>query len=242
MFNRSETKDVFDRMLAENGIADTTSATPAGVADGAPREPQLSDNNDDEVDEPSPADGIRADDTDGTEEEADPAQRDRLQSRSRRIARTALLGIAAVFVCTAVGLATFFGWQLKQQHDIAAAAAAATNAAKSYATALTSIDNTKIDQNFAQVLDGATGQFKDMYSQSAAQLRQLLIDNKAVSHGTIVDAAVKTAAKDKVEVLIFVDQSISNSTNPQPRIDRSRIAITMEHLDGRWLASQVDVK
>jgi Mce-associated membrane protein len=92
------------------------------------------------------------------------------------------------------------------------------------------------------VLDGATGEFKDMYSQSSAQLRQLLIDNKAVSHGTVVDAAIKSATKDKVEVLIFVDQSISNSLNPEPRIDRSRVGMTMERIDGRWLASKVDIK
>ena len=49
-----------------------------------------------------------------------------------------------------------------------------------YAQVLTSIDANNVDQNFAQVLDGATGEFKDMYSKSSDQLRQLLIDNKAI--------------------------------------------------------------
>jgi Mce-associated membrane protein len=142
----------------------------------------------------------------------------------------------------ALGLSAFLGWQLKQQHDTAAAGSAALAAARSYAVTLTSVDTKNIDQNFAQVLDGATGEFKDMYSQSATQLRQVLIDNKAVSHGTVVDAAVKSATKTKVEVLLFVDQSISNVVNPEPRIDRNRVEMTMELIDKRWLASKIDIQ
>ena len=76
----------------------------------------------------------------------------------------------------------------------------------------------------------------------AAQLRQVLIDNKAMSKGTVVDAAIKSATTTKVDVLLFIDQSISNVVNPQPRIDRSRVAMTMELVDNRWLASKVDIK
>ncbi|MGB3483250.1 MAG: Mce protein [Mycobacterium sp.] len=160
----------------------------------------------------------------------------------RRLVRATVGVLAGLVFITAVGLAGVFGWRLKQQDDAAAAGRAALDVARNYAVTLTSVDNATIDNNFTQVLNGATGEFKDMYSQSAAQLRQLLIDNKAVSHGTVVDSAIKSATTNKVEVLIFVDQSISNSANPQPRIDRSRVAITMDKIDGRWLAGKVDIK
>jgi Mce-associated membrane protein len=81
-----------------------------------------------------------------------------------------------------------------------------------------------------------------MYSQSATQLRQVLIDNKAVSHGTVVDAALKSMTKTKVEVLLFVDQSITNAVNPEPRIDRNRVEMTMELVDNRWLASKLEIQ
>ncbi|MFN6548725.1 hypothetical protein ACK4CT_36910 [Mycolicibacterium nivoides] len=68
------------------------------------------------------------------------------------------------------------------------------------------------------------------------------IDNKAVSHGVVVDSAVKSVTPDKVEVLLFIDQSISNAVNPEPRIDRSRVTIALERIDNRWLASKVDIK
>ena len=39
----------------------------------------------------------------------------------------------------------------------------------------------------------------------------------------------------------FVDQSVSNTTVPDPRIDRSRIKMTMEKVDGQWRASKVEL-
>ena len=163
-------------------------------------------------------------------------------SRRRRLLRRVAAAATALVFVAALAATAYLGWQLKQRNDTAAAGRAALAVAQSYAVTLTSVDTNNIDQNFNQVLNGATGEFKDMYSQSAAQLRQVLIDNKAMSKGTVVDAAIKSATKTKVEVLLFIDQSISNVVNPQPRIDRSRVAMTMELIDNHWLASKVDIK
>ena len=127
---------------------------------------------------------------------------------------------------------------LWQEREVTRAGQQAQQAAVAYAQILTSIDSNKVDENFNQVLDGATGEFKDMYSQSSVQLRQLLIDNKASAHGVVVESAIQSASKDKVVVLLFVDQSVSNTNVPDPRIDRSRIKMTMEFVDGRWRASR----
>jgi len=163
-------------------------------------------------------------------------------SRRRRLLRRVAAAATALVFVAALAATAYLGWQLKQRNDTAAAGRAALAVAQSYAVTLTSVDTNTIDQNFNQVLNGATGEFKDMYSQSAAQLRQVLIDNKAMSKGTVVDAAIKSATKTKVELLLFIDQSISNVVNPQPRIDRSRVAMTMELIDNHWLASKVDIK
>lgn len=156
--------------------------------------------------------------------------------------RRATLAAAVPISVAAVAMLAFLGWQYQQHREFANASRAALASAQSYAATLTSIDANNVDDNFAEVVDGATGEFKDMYSQSAAQLRQVLIDNKAMSKGIVVDSAVKSAAKNKVEVLLFIDQSISNVANPAARLDRSRVAMTMERIDGRWLASHVELK
>lgn len=147
---------------------------------------------------------------------------------------------AAVLALGLIG-ATYEGWLLYAHHQRTVAAAEALEAAQKYTLVLTSVDPTAIDKNFAEILDGATGEFKDVYSASSEQLRQLLIDNKASAHGTVIDSAVKSATKNTVEVLLFVDQSVSNKTAPQAQIDRSRIVMTMEKVKGRWLAAKVEM-
>ncbi|MEB3051128.1 Mce protein [Mycolicibacter sp. MYC123] len=159
-------------------------------------------------------------------------------ARSRRLPRRWIA--AAVLALGLIG-AGYEGWLLYDHHQRTVAAAQALDAAERYTLRLTGVDPASIDKNFAEVIDGATGEFKDMYSASAEQLRQLLIENKATAHGTVIDSAVKSATKNKVEVLLFVDQSVSNKASPQAKIDRSRIVMTMEKVNGRWLAAKVDM-
>jgi Mce-associated membrane protein len=161
------------------------------------------------------------------------------ESEPRPWLRRVLVGVVAVIFVAALAVSGTLGWMLWQAREVDRAGEQAQQAAVAYAQILTSIDSSKVDENFDQVLDGATGEFKDMYSQSSVQLRQLLIDNKAAAHGVVVESAVQSASKDKVVVLLFVDQSVSNTNVPDPRMDRSRIKMTMEFVDGRWRASQV---
>jgi Mce-associated membrane protein len=161
--------------------------------------------------------------------------------RPRSWLRRLLAGALIALFVGALGLSGTLGWMLWQQRELTQAGQQAQQAAVAYAQILTSIDSDKVDENFNQVLDGATGEFKDMYSQSSTQLRQLLIDNKASAHGVVVESAIQSESKNKVVVLLFVDQSVSNTAVPDPRIDRSRIKMTMEFVDGRWRASKVDL-
>jgi Mce-associated membrane protein len=152
--------------------------------------------------------------------------------------RNAALAAAFVVLLAATG---FLGWQVLQDRQLRQASEDAQRAAVSYAQVLTSIDSDKVDENFKEVLDGATGEFKDMYSQSSVELRQLLVENKATARGVVEESAVQSASKDKAVVLLFVDQSVSNTKLPDPRIDRSRMKMTLEKVDGRWRASKVEL-
>ncbi len=141
----------------------------------------------------------------------------------------------------ALAVSGFLGWRQWQDPQLKVAGEQAQQAAIAYAQVLTSIDSNKVDENFKQVLDGATGEFKDMYTQSSVKLRQLLIDNKATAHGVVVDSAIQSESTDRVVVLLFIDQTVTNTAAPDPRIDRSRIKMTMEKVDGRWRASKVQL-
>jgi Mce-associated membrane protein len=171
-----------------------------------------------------------------------PAETAEDQAEPPRRRRPRLLtAVLATLLAVALGGLIYLGFEQWQNHEVAQASQQAQAAAVAYAEVLTSIDSNKVDENFRQVLDGATGEFKDMYSASSVQLRQLLIDNKATAHGVVLESAVQSATKDKVVVLLFVDQSVTNTQLPDPRIDRSRIKMTMEHVDGSWRASKVEL-
>jgi Mce-associated membrane protein len=242
IFKRTNAKDVFDKLTEQHDPAGTEMPpadieTPESAA-GLDTDEAIEslDENVEEADQPAESLDEAAD------ADADADESASMASRRRRWFHRFLAGAVGIVFVAVLGLSGFLAWQLKQHNDTAAASRAALATAQRYAVALTSIDTNNVDQNFTQVLDGASGEFKDMYSQSASQLRQVLIDNKAISKGIVVDSAVKSATTTKVEVLLFIDQSISNVVNPQLRIDRSRVAITMELIDNRWLASKVDLK
>lgn len=177
---------------------------------------------------------------DSSDTDADSVSDDR-RDRKPRWRRRVLIAALALVVVAVLATTGFLGWQLWQTRQLDRASMDAQRAAVSYAQVLTSIDSAKVDENFAQVLDGATGEFKDMYSQSSMELRQLLIDNKAAAHGVVRESAVQSATKKKAVVLLFVDQSVTNTSVPDPRIDQSRMKLTMEYVDGRWRTSKVEL-
>lgn len=155
----------------------------------------------------------------------------------RRIGTVLLAALAIAATATAAVL----GWTLHEARAVENAARDAADVARQYAVTLTSVGAEDLEGDFAAVLDGATGEFATMYAESSEQLRQLLIDNQARAEGVVVDSGIKSASPTKVEVLLFIDQSVTNALVPEPRLDRSRVVMTMELVDGRWLASKVDL-
>ena len=167
--------------------------------------------------------------------------RDEDKRGRRQWGRHARRSVLPLLLVASLAVSGFLGWKQWEEHQVKLAGRQAQQAALAYAQVLTSIDSNKVDENFRQVLDGATGEFKDMYTQSSVQLRQLLIDNKATAHGVVVDSAIQSESTNKVVVLVFIDQTVTNTQAPDPRIDRSRIKMTMEKIDGRWRASKVQL-
>lgn len=204
------------------------------------------------VDEPTPED--TSDDTPSTVHEPESTAVEETEQKSvEEVVEAVTVAVGSRWVglrrrllyrAAVVVLALVIGglsWQLWQQHRVDTAAEAGQRAAVDYAEVLTSIDSNRVDDDFAAVLNGATGDFKDTYTKASTQLRQLLIDNKASAQGRVVDSAVQSESSDTVVVLLMVDQTVTNSTRPDPRVDRSRMKMTMQKVDGRWLASKVEL-
>lgn len=186
------------------------------------------------------SDAVESDEVASDAVESDAASAVEVAEPKRKLPSARIIAAVAVFVGLLAG-AGVLGWQVWQARQIDHAGQEAERTAVSYAQVLTSIDSNNVDENFQQVLDGATGDFKDMYSKSSVELRQLLIENKATAHGVVIDSAVQSVSKDRAVILLFVDQAVANTKLPDPRIDRSRMKMTLEKVDGRWRASKVEL-
>lgn len=157
--------------------------------------------------------------------------------RGRHWALTA----AAIVAIVIVALAAIIGRLYEEQRIEEQSSREALAAAQEFANVMINVDSAKLDESSNKTLERSTGDFKQKYSESSTTLRQVMIENKAKATGVVVDSAVKSAAPDKVEVLLFIDQAVSNVAIPDARMDRSRVQITMQKVDGRWLASDVEL-
>lgn len=147
---------------------------------------------------------------------------------------------AVVAVIIALSAAGGTAWALVYaQHQRDAEAAEALAAARSYAVILTTTDLNTIDKNFADVLGGATGTFKDTYSKAAATMRKMLIDNKVTTTGAVDDAAVKAVRGDDVDVLLTVKQDVTSAAVKDKKTDYVSVSMTMRKVGDRWLAADV---
>ncbi|MBB4855556.1 Mce-associated membrane protein [Mycobacteroides chelonae] len=180
------------------------------------------------------------DDVESSDDEAPSSDDDKASSAGASWLRYAAIGALAAVLIGALVLSGIVGSKVWRQHQIDAAGEQALAVAIPYTETLTSIDSNDIDESFRRILNGATGDLKKDFTPASVQLRQLLLDNKATSHGKIVNSAIQYKSTDKVVLLMMVDQSITNTQRPDPRVDKSRMKITMEKIDGRWLASKLE--
>ena len=192
--------------------------------------------------ETDPTDTDEADDVDAAEEsdsDAPKADDDADSSGTSSWVRYAAIGAFAAILVGALVFSGVVGMKVWRQHQIDAAGEQAQAVAVAYTEVLTSVESDKIDENFRQILNGATGKFKDDFTQASIQLRQLLIDNKSGAEGKVVNSAIESKSTDKVVILMMVDQSVKNVNVRDQRVDKNRMKITMVKIDGRWLASDL---
>jgi len=160
-------------------------------------------------------------------------------SRRRRFGALSL--VLAALLVLAVAAAVTFGVLLSRRVAAADAGTQALATARAYAVTVTSYDYRHLDRNFADVLDGATGEFKDQYAGASQALRGLITRAMASAKGDVLAAGIQSESPDRVEVLVFVDQSITNASTPAPKLDRTRVLMTLTPHDGRWLVDKLEL-
>ena len=189
--------------------------------------------------EPEPAD-------DATAEEAAPPRADRRVAEpapgpaaaadvsSRRVVPTWLLiGLAVLLLV--VGSGTIYLATQPSEAAVEAATSSARVAAQTAAEPLLSYDYRTLDQDQRDAERYLTSRYRAKYDQ----LFSLISDNaprtKTVVTAHVLDTAVVRAGEDRVQILIFVDQSRTNAASSQPTVFKNQATLTMQKVDGEWL-------
>ncbi|MBH5143524.1 hypothetical protein [Rhodococcus erythropolis] len=63
----------------------------------------------------------------------------------------------------------------------------------------------------------------------------MVVQYQAITSAQIISAGLASSDRDNVEVLVFLDQTITNTNSPDPRIDRNRMqrSLVREDCEGK---------
>lgn len=147
------------------------------------------------------------------------------------------LVVATVF-CTASAL-----WLSSRLHDQRAAEQRRQDilaAARQSALNFTSLDYRRYDRDSANVLKGATGDFRKEFAAQTEELTELVAQNKSVSEGQVLDAGIVRSDERSARVLVVADSKVTNTAVPKGEARTYRLQLDLVHEGGRWLTSDVD--
>ena len=150
---------------------------------------------------------------------------------------TVVLGLLLALVLGALAYVL-----LRPADDESSARREALKAATTSAIDLTSYDHDHLDRDFAWVKARATPKFADEYATANEPLRTIITKLKADAVGTVVEASATVQDSERVKVLLFVDQTITNGTDNKTRTERNRVIMSMVKRGGEWLVDDVELR
>ncbi|OYD67911.1 hypothetical protein [Rhodococcus sp. OK302] len=157
----------------------------------------------------------------------------------RRFGRNTLLAVVgALVVVSALGWGGYTTWQHSLDDE---ARTTALERGRQFATDLATYNFQNLDQNLSVVRENSVGEFAGQYAQVAANLQDMIVQYQATSSAQIISAGLADSDRDSAEVLVFLDQTITNTNSPDPRIDRNRMQLSLVREDGKWKLSNVQL-
>jgi Mce-associated membrane protein len=152
-----------------------------------------------------------------------------------------LLGMwAGLLLVAAIGTSAL-GWQhhvYDQAEQARQQAAAATAAA---VPDVLSYNYRTIDEDLARARSHLTGDFAGQFDQLTRQIvAPQAIHGQINTHAEIAASSVVEADVDRVVELLFVNQTTQGANLPQPRVDGSRLVVTMQKVHNQWLIQNLE--
>jgi len=178
-----------------------------------------------------------------------PAQRETAAARARTLGRPLvraltrfrvlpwLLAAALILVAAGVG---FLGYRVHQENQANERSQDVLAAARQEALNFISIDYRNFAQDTNNVLSGATGDFKQQFTDQSKTLQSLVTSNKAVSTGQVLQAGMVTSSPTSARVLVVADAKVANTAAPSGQVRNYRLQMDLVEQNGQWLTSDIE--
>lgn len=157
---------------------------------------------------------------------------------SRSVERLAVVACLAIVAIAASTLSVLAAVRVSHRHELDKARHDAVAAATSSVATVLSYDYRHLQADFGNAEALLTKHFRAQYEKTtAAGVEPLAAKYRATSTAVVPAGAagVVSLSVDRAVVLVFVSQTVTNSQLAAPRLDRSRIDVTLVHRGGRWL-------
>jgi Mce-associated membrane protein len=184
--------------------------------------------------------GATADGAAAEDDEAEPGD-EAVADRSGR--RTAVLAALGALTLALAVLTAYLAVGYHRARARSAAEAEVLAPAKAAAARILSYDYRHIDQDATDTAAVLTGQFHDQY---LTVMRQQIVPQapkqRAVVAAEVLAAGVSGISPNanQASVVVFANQTVSNTATPQPSVAQVRVRLTLDHINGHWLVSKVD--
>jgi Mce-associated membrane protein len=152
-----------------------------------------------------------------------------------------LLGLwAALLLVMAIGTSAL-GWQHHAHDQAEQARQQAAAAATAAVPAVLSYNYRTIYDDLARARTHLTGDFAGQFNQIASKIvAPQAIQGQINTHAEIAASSVVEADVDRVVELLFVNQITQGVNLPQPRVDGSRLVLTMQKVHEQWLIQNLE--
>jgi Mce-associated membrane protein len=158
-------------------------------------------------------------------------------SPRHRIGLVPAIGVALIVLLLAALIATRV--ELSNQDSLNAERSSAITAAKSDAVDVATYNYKTLSADFGRVEAESTPQFRGSFEKSSAALAKVLTQYKASATAVALDAGVASISSSQAVVLVFINQTVNNTTQKNTSADESRVKVTLQRSGGKWLLAHL---
>ncbi|MBO2451322.1 hypothetical protein J4573_29810 [Actinomadura barringtoniae] len=159
----------------------------------------------------------------------------------RRVLTPLTAGLLVLVIALGAGVVTL-ALKVRDQKATEKATSQAVFAASRAAQDLSSFDYRTLDDDFKTASGQTTGKLRNDYDKLAAQVRSTATTQQAVATTTVIKVGAVSASPKKVVVFVYANRSTAKNTDKEKALPEPlRMRMTMVKVDGKWLASDLQV-